>query len=203
MKRIVDISHHNDIYDWYDFSTMNDIDGLMIRCGHGSSGIDKKYEMHVDKAVEHEIPFGIYLYFDGDNAQSEMQRLVNEYVSLKKKDIKVCSIAIDYEITKGWRYVSDVLDVLEIEKKCGVLDVSVFWYTGMNLWNTSRDYVMMNEERIKNLCEMWIARYNEIGPTCFYTMWQHTSQAKFKGTSGDFDESYISDAAYQTIYGVK
>lgn len=203
LRKIVDISHHNVIGDWKSFYMDNDFDGLMIRCGHGSKGIDKKYESYIENVAKEKIPFGIYLYFDGDSdGKKEMERLIKEYRKLLDVSIPPRCIAIDYEVEKGFAYVKNVLDVLEVAKKDGIVDVPVFWYSGMAMYNSSCSYLDGNEERIDNLCEKWIARYNSFPPNIFCTMWQHTSSRQLKGCAGgiSFDESYISEAAYQHIF---
>lgn len=204
MKKVADISHHNIISNWSHFS--KEIDGVIIRIGHGVHSIDRKYDEHVCFADAYDVPFGIYIYSDNANknvndAKQEVDRLISEWINLN--DINPAFVAFDEELDDvKSEHVLEIakymLNIIAMQKEVSGFDITPVWYTGMNHFQTL--YNQETQEFLTKNFELWIARYNTIAPTVFSTMWQYTRNSWLAGTNNATDLSMISDAAFRSLF---
>lgn len=202
MKRVIDISHHNTIKSWD--ALAEKIDGVMIRIGHGKKGIDHKFEEHITEAKRVGIPYGFYLYSD-IMSESELTDIFYEVERLKDVWLNYRSyfyrtpIAYDEEGSAGLPQLEQMVG--ELMRVKPLVD-SVMWYTGMARFNMS--YPAKIRDELKENFELWIARYNTKAPDVFSTMWQRSSSWKIESISdGYIDMNYISDAAFNFLFGLR
>lgn len=204
MKKVADISHHNIISSWSLFS--NQIDGVIIRIGHGVNGIDRKYDENVCFADAYDVPLGIYIYSDNANknindAKKEVDRLISEWINLK--DIHPAFVAFDEELDdvkseQVLEIAKYMLNIIAKQEKCSGFDITPVWYTGMNHFQKLYNHELQSF-LTKNF-ELWIARYNTTAPKIFSTMWQYTNNSALAGTENATDLSMISEAAFRSLF---
>lgn len=69
----VDVSEWNQDIDW-DRARADDVSFALIRCGFGSSGVDKYFEINMEEAIKAGVKVGVYFYSyatDWDSAVTE------------------------------------------------------------------------------------------------------------------------------------
>lgn len=190
-KHIIDLSHHNTVDDWQ--AMCDNVDGFILRCGHGINGVDRKFNDFVKMVSGNGKPFGIYLYSDSIDAQiskDEIDRLISVGKAVDAK-----FVALDCEIDKSKYVLNESIRYFLAKKD----------FAGKKFWYTYQSMFQNYDGEIKSLLEsnnldLWIARYNTVPPTVFCTMWQFTNNYAVIN-NGTYDCSYIGEAAYQYYFG--
>lgn len=194
MKKMIDISHHNEISDWEELKNACDL--LCVRMGYGVSGVDKKYRNHLEEIEKHDIPYGIYLYSyaeNADDAKKEMVRLVEGVCNIN--DCRF--IAYDREEKRNNIGMNtEVIISALLEYESYAIDLPLLLYMDQNYF---KSFSVPAREEMERIAYKWIARYNTIPPETLCDAWQFTSKYVIKNNTGVFDCSYITKSFYERI----
>ena len=187
--KVIDLSYHNGNVDFAKVKAQ--VDGIILRCGYGSditSQDDKKFKEYVTACIEHDIPFGVYLYSYAkttEEAKSEAEhclRLLEAYedklsypVYLDLEEPGTESGAVDRALVFG-----------------GIIEKNGYWcgiYANEYWWN--KPLAGGGLDRFTK----WVAKYGandgiphekpNISGT--YDIWQYSSTGKIDGISGNVD----------------
>lgn len=203
MKRIIDISHHNEMADFMRLNKEN-IDGVMIRIMSGTRK-DKKADEHVRKCVENGIPFGFYIYSYALNRKEVKKELEMMHTFANE-------LCIKYQVYPQLPFGFDMEDADSYKKKNHALGVDNI----LNILYTVRDYFVdeklpfmvymsydwwtrqyMDALEIFTMEHRWVARWTtnsavgsdgyiaekRMNPGIDCLMWQYTSKEPFNNTT--------------------
>lgn len=199
MRKGIDISAYNGTINMKKIKESG-IEFVILKLGHGKykSQIDSKFYENYYKALELNIPVGIYLYsyaLDCNDALQEAKLVIDEIKNLKIE----YPVFLDMEDTDGYKARNNVKDSTCIdicETFCKYIEEQGY-YVGIyaNLdWLNNR----LNDEKLDRF-DKWVAQWNN---SCSYKksygMWQYSSKGNIEGISGNVDLNYaLKD--YSTI----
>lgn len=191
MKQGIDISSHNGTIDMEKVKKSG-IEFIILRMGYGknSNQIDKRFYENYNKALEFQIPVGVYLYSYALNIESGLEEA--NFVLNVVKDLKLeYPIFIDMEDADGYKAKNNVsystcIDICE--KFCDQIEKSGY-YTGIyaNLdWLNNK----INDSRLDRF-DKWVAQWSN---KCTYKkdfgLWQYSSRGIISGINGYVDLNY-------------
>lgn len=185
---ILDISHHNGIVDFEKIK--NKVQGVIIRCGYGKNIVsqdDKMFNYNVEKCIEYNIPFGVYLYSyavtenDAKSEAEHVERLLQPY---KTK----LSFPVYYDVEEENKMEYAVQNAKIFCEYLQNLGYFVGVYANEYHWKK----YLKNE---LNAYTKWVAKYSDDAPIIGSTfdMWQYTDRTKIDGVNGlcDMSECYF------------
>lgn len=192
-KTILDVSKHQNYIDWETVKGENDIDGVIIRLGYGTSFdnvpcvIDEYFEENLTALQNLNIHYDVYFYsyaVDRQTAKIEASFVVE---TLKKYNLKNVTVYYDLEENKYTKKLSkqtyeDIITTFVTRVRHASYDAYVYTYRA--LANSKFNEISINYVK-------WIAEYND---TLKYDVakidgWQYTSKGKIKGINGLVDIS--------------
>ncbi len=192
IKSIVDISTWQDIIDFDKLKESNEIDGVIVRVGYGTSNsdectLDNTFERNIKELERLNIPYGIYIY---GYAQNRLSSLVEaEFVKsmIEKYDLKLSfPIYYDAEITsfKGVYYsqelYKEVIDTF-------ISRLKEYGYENIGLYS---NLYMLTKGSLKfeHNYPVWVAQYyTKCEYEKEYSAWQYTNKGKVTGIEGNVD----------------
>lgn len=191
MKRGIDISSHNGIIDMEKVKKSG-IEFIILRMGYGKhrNQIDKKFYENYNKALEFQIPVGVYLYSYALNSESALEEA--NFVLDVVKNLKLeYPIFLDMEDADGYKTKNKVSNSTCIdicEKFCNQIEKAGYYvgiYANLDWLNTK-----INDSRLDKF-DKWVAQWSK---NCTYKkkfgMWQYSSKGIISGINGPVDLNY-------------
>lgn len=187
----IDISEWNGDVNLY-AAKSDGLEYVMIRCGFGKTGIDKYFEINIEKALNAGLKIGVYFYSyatDYDTAVDEAKHCI-DIIEKYKNDI---DLPVFYDVEEE-RNVNRIVDVCMgfintlnyYGYNCGVY-TPVGWYDNF-FKNISTDYIWLAS---------WGSDDSEPHKQPEYCdIWQYTSKGSVNGVgygSVDCDILYNTD----------
>lgn len=199
MIKGIDISEHNGNVDMKKIKE-DGIKFIILRLGYGKnqSQIDKNFKTNYEKAINSNIPVGVYLYSYATNISDskEEAKLVLDNIKGLKIEYPIFIDMEDADNYKAKRNVSNATCIDICETFCQEIE-SAGYYVGIyaNLdWLNNK----INDNRLDKF-DKWVAQWNN---RCTYKkeygMWQYSSKGKVEGITGNVDLNY-SLKDYPTI----
>lgn len=191
MIKGIDISEHNGNVDIKKIKE-NGIEFIILRLGYGKnqSQIDKNFKTNYEKAINSNIPVGVYLYSYATNIRDskEEAKLVLDNIKGLKIEYPIFIDMEDADNYKAKRNVSNETCIDICETFCKEIE-NAGYYAGIyaNLeWFANK----LNNSKLDKF-DKWVAQWNN---NCTYDkkygMWQYSSNGKVKGISGNVDLNY-------------
>lgn len=191
MKKGIDISYHNGTINMSEVKTSG-IEFVILRLGYRKNGnhIDEKFYENYNKALQFEIPVGVYIYsyaLNTDDALKEAEFVLDVVKNLKLE----YPIFIDMEDADGYKSNNNVnystcVDICEVF--CNHIE-NAGYYVGIyaNLdWLNNK----INDTRLDKF-DKWVAQWST---SCKYKkkfgMWQFSSKGNVPGISSNVDLNY-------------
>ena len=201
MKKGIDLSYSNGNIDMAKVKESG-IDFIILRLGYGKSKnqIDSKFYENYNKALQFNIPIGVYLYSYAHNCQDALDeaKLVIDVVTSLKLEYP---IFIDMEDADGYKSRNNIdystcIDICETF--CEYIE-SFGYYVGIyaNLdWLNNK----INSDRLDRF-DKWVAQWSSI---CDYKkdygLWQYSSKGFISGIQGNVDMNYALKDYPSIIY---
>lgn len=191
MIKGIDISEHNGNVDMKKIKE-DGIEFIILRLGYGKnqSQIDKNFKTNYEKAINSNIPVGVYLYSYATNISDskEEAKLVLDNIKGLKIEYPIFIDMEDADNYKAKRNVSNATCIDICETFCQEIE-SAGYYVGIyaNLdWLNNK----INDNRLDKF-DKWVAQWNN---RCTYKkeygMWQYSSKGKVEGITGNVDLNY-------------
>lgn len=191
MLKGIDISEHNGNIDMKKVRE-DGIEFVIVRLGYGKnkSQIDKKFYENYRKAIENNIPVGVYLYsyaINIEDAKCEATRVIDE---IKNLTIEY-PVFIDMEDADGYkskRNVSNEMCINICDTFCSLIEREGYYagiYANLN-WLKNR----INSTKLDRY-DKWVAQWaKECTYNKQYGIWQYSSKGKVAGINGNVDLNY-------------
>lgn len=206
----IDVSRHQGVIDWAKVKAAG-VDFAILRCGYGTDGTDGQFRANVEGCKKNNIPFGIYLYSYGwdaevarDEANWTLQVLSD--AGVKPSDLKL-PVYYDLENTVGNKDHPDYGKPAGVDGNnqyhviknnatfaamanafCSTIESAGYQpgvYANLNWWRT---YLT---DKSFNSWDRWVAQYyNECTYQGTYSLWQYSSSGAIDGISGYVDLNY-------------
>jgi lysozyme len=191
MKKGIDISEHNGNINMEKVKKSG-IEFIILRLGYGKNQnqIDKNFKTNYEKAINSNIPVGVYLYSYATNINDskEEAKLVLDNIKGLKIEYPIFIDMEDADNYKAKRNVSNATCIDICETFCQEIE-SAGYYVGIyaNLdWLNNK----INDNRLDKF-DKWVAQWNN---RCTYKkeygMWQYSSKGKVEGITGNVDLNY-------------
>lgn len=175
MKKVIDLSAWQENVEW-DGLVSEGIDGVILKVGERNR-LDDMFIEHVNEAVAHNIPYGIYYYAHANNEQEskeEAQQVdswIKEYIGGVNPPLGIWYDAEDNSMdTSNISYIS-------------MSFVNYLWSIGYNYVGIYSSYNWLanyyDHEVIKDV-GLWVANYSSINylaqeyPQLNIKIWQNT-----------------------------
>lgn len=189
VKKVIDISSHQENIDWNKVKNESDIDGVIVRFGFGSNSLDNCFEYNISELKRLNIPYGIYLYsyaeniLDAGNEAAFTNKIIENY------DLNP-TLGIYYDLEET--YISGKL--LEVKKSTyeKIIDKYINYLKAKNqknigVYTYSRFYNTKLTNKSKTTVK-WIAQYNYYFTyENMFKMWQYTDRENIPGINTKVD----------------
>lgn len=184
----------------------NPLDGVIVKATQGTGYINTEYDAWVKWLLEHDKPFGVYHYANGQDAQAEAQHFYNVTQPVVGKAIPI----LDYEgdaLQRGTEWVRQFVDAYrELSGVTCMIYCSLSVVQEQN-WNALTE------------CPLWVAQYADmkdvygfienpwqkgsVAPFHKYWMHQYTSCGRLNSWGGrlDLDKFYGSVEDWNNLCG--
>lgn len=107
--KIADLSQWNGDIDWTAIKNNKEIDGVILRCGWSTSGVDSKFAYNVSECNRLGIPYGVYLFSYAETA-SEASEEADHINSLLDSAGASPSYPVYYDL-ESWSWTSKTTNV--------------------------------------------------------------------------------------------
>lgn len=183
MKKIIDISHHNNV------DKIIGVDGVMIRATFGKVGIDSCLEKHVRLAEESKIPYGFYFYSYALNVETALKE-VTHFLSIIAKYKPTLPLAIDMEDADSYKKRNGFPNNKTLVNICKISceEIEKHGYYALIYASDSWFTTYLRDSELDRYGK-WVARWGEKNPVTTYQMWQYTSTGSVNGINGNVDIS--------------
>lgn len=184
----IDVSEWNGNINW---SAVKDsgIDYAMIRCGFGTTGKDKYFEINLEGAKNAGIIIGVYFYSYADDYDSAVNE-ANHCIDLIEdyKDIIKLPVFYDVEEEKNKKRIIDVcmgfINTMNYYGyNCGIY-TPVSWYNAY-FKDISTDYI-------------WLAYLGDTKPE-YCDIWQNSFEGSVPGINGNVDTDNLYNTDMQLL----
>lgn len=190
---IIDVSHHNGSIDWKSVLTnIPKVDGVIVKCSEGATGMDPKFAINVASCISNNIKWGAYHFATWNKKPVEEDALQEAkwFISMIRSVGKMpdLPLVLDIESNTPISYtkqemVNFVKTFTDKVKKAGY-EIAIYGSPGF--LNT---YLPINHPFTEY--PVWVADYSgSINPIPGWTkVWlhQYTQTGKVKGISGNCD----------------
>ena len=171
----------------------NPLDGVVVKATQGTGYINTEYDAWAKWLLEHDKPFGVYHFANGQDAQAEARHFYNVTQPVVGKAIPI----LDYEadaLKSGTAWVKKFVDTYR-----ELSGVTCMIYCSLSVVQ-EQDWGKLTD------CPLWIAQYADyspvygfldkpwqrgsVSPFPKYWMHQYTSNGRLNGWGGrlDFDK---------------
>ena len=192
IKSVVDISTWQDEINFDLLKESNEVDGVMVRVGYGTSNsgdctLDNRFKRNIEELKRLNIPYGIYIY---GYAQNRLSALVEaEFVKnmIDKYELELSfPIFYDAEITSfnGVYYSTDMYrEVIDTFR----MRLNEFGYENVGIYSNLH-MLTRGSLNFEHNYPVWVAEYYD---RCEYdknyNAWQYTSKGNINGIEGNVD----------------
>ena len=212
MSQIIDVSHHQGRIDWDEVKRDGSVNGVVVRMGYSTSGIDREFKNNITGLNRVGIPYTVYLTSyarSSYEAQKEADYLVN---TIRLNNVYINPMFSIYYDLEGWDWIENGTNLSTntnsketyhgimttfIDTVKNKLGYKVKVYSGREyvynkFYNSDRQYVGWIAD--------WGTHGNDIGfytwdNYCKYTgsyeMWQYTNAGRVRGINGNVDRSIL------------
>ena len=184
----------------------NPLDGVVVKATQGTGYINTEYDAWVKWLLEHDKPFGVYHFANGQDAQAEALHFYNVTQPVVGKAIPI----LDYEadaLKCGTAWVKKFVD-----KYRELSGVTCMIYCSLSVVQ-EQDWSKLTD------CPLWVAQYADgnpaygfldkpwqrgsVSPFPKYWMHQYTSNGRLNSWGGrlDFDKFYGSVEDWNILCG--
>lgn len=173
---LIDISKWNGSINWSKVKAAG-VDGVIIRCGVGQTGIDTKFKDNITGALNAGIKVGVYTYSKAKSESGAIAEAKNTLSAISAyKDKLYYPVFIDLEQKGTESYSKTVANAFQKVIKDAGLKTGIYCSSSWRksyLSGVSAQY-------------WWIAQWSSKQPSnCNF--WQYSSTGKVSGISGDVD----------------
>lgn len=187
----IDVSYHQGKIDWQKVKASG-IDFVIIRAGYGRDNIDKQFVNNVNGCIENNIPFGVYWFIYGVNAEEAIQNATKCHDVIKQYQDKItmrvwCDLEYDTDRNALKRGVTLTKDVRTEMIVAFCEKMKEYGYSVGNYANP--DYL---NNKLHDLTQypLWLARYSTAKGNYECEMWQYSSKGSVPGVKGNVDMNY-------------
>lgn len=184
----------------------NPLDGVIVKATQGTGYINTEYDAWVKWLLEHDKPFGVYHFANGQDAQAEARHFYNVTQPVVGKAIPI----LDYEadaLKSGTAWVKKFVD-----KYRELSGVTCMIYCSLSVVQ-EQDWSKLTD------CPLWVAQYADgnpvygfldkpwqrgsVSPFPKYWMHQYTSNGRLNSWGGrlDLDKFYGSVDDWNILCG--
>ena len=203
---IIDIASWQAGIDLKAMFDTNPLDGVIVKATQGTGYINTEYDAWVKWLLEHDKPFGVYHFANGQDAQAEARHFYNVTQPVVGKAIPI----LDYEadaLKCGTAWVKKFVD-----KYRELSGVTCMIYCSLSVVQ-EQDWSKLTE------CPLWVAQYADgnpvygfldkpwqrgsVSPFPKYWMHQYTSNGRLNSWGGrlDLDKFYGSVEDWNGLCG--
>jgi GH25 family lysozyme M1 (1,4-beta-N-acetylmuramidase) len=185
--RLLDLSNVNGPVNW-PLLAQSGIDGVILKASEGTGFTDPQFATNWDAAGQHGLVRHAYHFLRRDlnlDPAAEAQHCAAVLPALAPHEMVWC----DAELANGPIGAA-------VEEFCGALGGNAKVASEVDVY--SYYWFIVNELQYAPLGQrrLWLASYQNAQPTVpwpwrYYTLWQHTSNARYPGINGVVDESYF------------
>ena len=191
VKSVIDISTWQDVIDFDKLKESDEIDGVIVRVGYGTTNsdctLDNTFERNIKELKRLNIPYGLYIY---GYAQNRLSALVEaEFVKnmIDKYGLELSfPIFYDAEITSfnGVYYSTDMYrEVIDTFR----MRLNEFGYENVGIYSNLH-MLTRGSLNFEHNYPVWVAEYYD---RCEYdkdyNAWQYTSKGNINGIEGNVD----------------
>lgn len=199
IKRGIDLSKHNKVYDWEKVSKA--VDFVILRAGgdYNKKYKDSKFEYYYNACKMYNIPVGAYYdcgkeFYTSDKG-IECARHFHDLLSGKQLEYPVY---MDIEVTPA-KYRKLITDAAV--SFCEYMQDRRY-FIGIYASDISGFQDLLQFDRVKAYSQ-WVARYgNKPSYVKTYGMWQYTSTGRISGIEGNVDQDISYFDFPEVIKGV-
>lgn len=172
---LIDISKWNGDINWSKVKASG-VDGVIIRCGVGQTGVDTKFKTNIDNALKVGMKVGVYTYSKAKTESGAIAEAKNTLSAIAPYKGKLYyPVFVDLEQSGTGPYSKTVANAFtKIIKEAG-------YTSGIYCSSSWRKTYLSG---VKAEC-WWIAQWSSTQPSC--DIWQYSSKGKVNGISGDVD----------------
>ena len=203
---IIDIASWQAGIDLKAMFDTNPLDGVIVKATQGTGYINTEYDAWVKWLLEHDKPFGVYHFANGQDAQAEARHFYNVTQPVVGKAIPI----LDYEgnaLQRGTEWVRKFVDAYR-----ELSGVTCMIYCSLSVVQ-EQNWSALTE------CPLWVAQYADmkdvygfvenpwqkgsVAPFHKYWMHQYTSCGRLNSWGGrlDFDKFYGSVEDWNSLCG--
>ncbi|TKI75411.1 GH25 family lysozyme, partial [Bacillus mycoides] len=181
MKKIADLSHHNNSINWA--AASKELDLAIIRVQYGSRTIDKRYREYVQGCKDYGVPFGHYAYGCYVSVQDAIVE-ANDFMARVDKEAKFLVLDVEDDTLASCGAANLAKASQAFIDTCRAagwkvgLYVSHHMYTSYGLNTVNADF-------------LWIPRYGN-KPAYSCDLWQYTETGSLAGVTGNVDLNYLN-----------
>ncbi|HDX9672690.1 TPA: N-acetylmuramoyl-L-alanine amidase [Bacillus cereus] len=181
MKKIADLSHHNNSINWA--AASKELDLAIIRVQYGSRTIDKRYKEYVQGCKDYGVPFGHYAYGCYVSVQDAIVE-ANDFMARADKEAKFLVLDVEDDTLASCGAANLAKASQAFIDTCRTagwkvgLYVSHHMYTSYGLNTVNADF-------------LWIPRYGN-KPAYSCDLWQYTETGSLAGVTGNVDLNYLN-----------
>ncbi len=206
-KSGVDISEWQENVDWEKVKAAG-IDFVMLRAGYRGYGAagnmrrDSCFDEYVIAAYNAGLSVGVYFYSQAITAEeAKDEALFTLGIIEPYRDIISYPVVFDTEycpVSDARTNVTPISNELRTDMAQVFVDtVRDNGYTPMIYASPSWINDKMQPERVKAMCDIWVAHWSDTTSFSPYTMWQYTETGSVDGVSGNVDRN-VSLVDYST-----
>ena len=195
-KNVIDVSKYQGNIDWNVVKNSGQVDGVILRIGFGSNGIDSSFYKNVNALNSLGIPYGIYLFSYAENG-NEAEAEANNVISiLAKTKFNISdNLGVFYDL-EDWSIPSVGANSYGISKDSYHSMIITFCSKINNKLNlscgiyASKNYIINRFYEYDRPYVRWVSEWSN-SPTYSgtYIGWQYTSDGTVHGITGRVDKS--------------
>ena len=203
----IDISEWHENVDWEKVKAAG-IDFVMLRAGYRGYGAagnmrrDSCFDKHIIAAYDAGLSVGVYFYSQAITAEEAKDEALFTLDIIEPYRDKISyPVVFDTEycpVADARTNVNPISNELRTDMAQAFVDtVRDSGYTPMIYASPSWINDKMQYERVKAMCDIWIAHWTDTTSFSPYTMWQYTETGKVDGVPGNADRN-VSLVDYST-----
>ena len=189
-RLFADISQWQGYPDWNQVKNSG-IQGVIIRIGYGTGGIDTSAQYNIDQAKKHGIPFGVYLFSYAQSGSEGYQEGMNTVNLLRRYGVSPSDLALPVYYDLEWyRLPSSTYDSIA-NNWWSALQAN--GYKNLALYASTSWYNTYLNTPNLHAKAGWVAQYgallqyrNFTSPSKFFG-WQYSSKGRVAGIAGNVD----------------
>ena len=172
---LIDISKWNGEINWTKVKAAG-VDGVIIRCGVGQTGVDTKFKANIENALKVGMNVGVYTYSKAKTESAAITEAKNTLKAIEPYKGKLYyPVFVDLEESGTGPYSKVVANAFtKVIKEAG-------YTSGIYCSSSWRKTYLSG---VTAEC-WWIAQWSSKEPSC--DIWQYSAKGKVNGISGDVD----------------